>query len=266
MNNLILILTGLFLGFSVGVFAAKKRYRNRYKNDKTQVLNCVLIPPNSLSLVAYTVATHDSHELKRLTQSFSQGGIPLLILGFGCKWQGFGNKILWLKEQLSKQNLSKAHIVLFVDAYDVINLASAAEIVAKFTRFGSDLVISGEKGCHPDPQLAREFDSNAPPFRYPNSGGYIGYSSAVMEMLNSAEISPHQDDQRFVSQYVIQNPRKCSIDTNCEIFLPLFDVVASDLALTNDKKRVLLRDKGTQPCILHGNGPSKVLLDELFPA
>ena len=250
----------------MGLVAAKKRYRNRYKQESSQVLNCILVPPIAPSLVGYTVATHGSRELRRLSQSFRRGGIPLLILGYGCKWQGFGNKILWLKEQLSKQNLSKAHIVLFVDAYDVINLGSAAEIVAKFTRFGSDLVISGEKGCHPDPQLAREFDSNAPPFRYPNSGGYIGYSSAVMEMLNSAEISPHEDDQRFVSRYVIQNPRKCSIDTNCEIFLPLFDVVASDLELTNDEQRVLLRDKGTQPCILHGNGPSKLLLDELFPA
>lgn len=265
MNYLIFISIGLLIGFALGFVTAKRRYRSRYKQENSQVLNCVLIPPKSPTLLAYTVATHDSPELRRLVQSFRRSGIPLLVLGYGCKWQGFGNKILWLKEQLSKQNLVESHIVLFVDAYDVINLGTSSEIIEKFTKFNRDLVISGEKGCHPDPHLAEEFKDNSPPFRYPNSGGYIGYSSAVIEMLKSAKISPHEDDQRFVTRYVIQNAEKCVIDTNCEIFLPLFDMDVTDLKLTDDNTRILLREKGTLPCVLHGNGPSKLLLQELFP-
>lgn len=266
MNNLFLILVGLLLSFLMGFVAAKKRYRNRYKQESSQVLNCILVPPVAPSLVGYTVATHGSRELRRLSQSFRRGGIPLLILGYGCKWQGFGNKILWLQEQLVQQNISDSHVVLFVDAYDVINLGSADEIIAKFTKFNCEILISGEKGCHPDPQLAEEFEGNAPPFRYPNSGGYIGYSSAVLKMLRSAPILPHEDDQRFVTRYVIQNPKRCLVDTTCEIFLPLFDMRATDLVFTDDKSRVSLREKNTMPCILHGNGPSKQLLQELFPA
>jgi hypothetical protein len=265
MNYLILVLIGLLIGSAAGFIAAKRKYRLRYKQETSQVLNCILIPPQSPTLVAYTVATHDSPELKRLIQSFRRNGIPLLVLGYGCKWQGFGNKVLWLEEQLSKQNLLESHIVLFVDAYDVINLGTASEIIEKFMKFNIDLVISGEKGCHPDPHLAEEFKNNSPPFRYPNSGGYIGYSRAVIEMLNSAKISPHEDDQRFVTRYVIQNAERCAVDTNCEIFLPLFDMGLTDLKITDDKSRILLREKGTLPCILHGNGPSKLLLQELFP-
>jgi hypothetical protein len=132
MNNLFLILVGILLSFLMGLVAAKKRYRNRYKQESSQVLNCILVPPIAPSLVGYTVATHGSRELRRLSQSFRRGGIPLLILGYGCKWQGFGNKILWLQEQLVQQNIGDSHVVLFVDAYDVINLGSADEIIAKF--------------------------------------------------------------------------------------------------------------------------------------
>jgi hypothetical protein len=265
MDNLLLTIAGLLISFSAGFIFSKRRYKSRYKQEESQVLNCVLIAPSAPTLVAYTVATHDSPELARLSNSFCRAGVPLLILGFGCKWQGFGNKILWLKEQFAKQNQDPAHIALFVDAYDVVNLASAAELTAKFQSFKSDLVISGEKGCHPDPDLSGKFEGYSPPFRYPNSGGYIGYSRSVIEMLNSASISPHEDDQRFVTRYVIQNAGKCAVDTNCEVFLPLFDVEESSLEFTPDKSRVLLREKGSLPCILHGNGPSKSLLQKLFP-
>lgn len=94
--------------------------------------------------MAYTIATHKTPELERLINSFKKSNIPLVILGFGCKWQGFGNKLLWFKEHLEKYG-DNNHIALFVDAYDVVCVGQEQEIIKKFVSFKKPIVFSGEK-------------------------------------------------------------------------------------------------------------------------
>ena len=113
----------ILIPFVIGFFAGKSIYRKKYKQQNSNILNCLFIPKSGLNLVAYTIATHKTPELVRLIKSFKKSNIPLVILGYGCKWQGFGNKLLWFKEHLEKYG-DNNHIALFVDAYDVVCLSS----------------------------------------------------------------------------------------------------------------------------------------------
>lgn len=252
----------IFSFFAFGFFTGKSIYRKKYKQEHSNILNCLFIPKSGLNLVAYTIATHKTPELERLIDSFKKSNIPLVILGYGCKWQGFGNKLLWFKEHLEKYG-DNNHIALFVDAYDVVCLASEQEIVKKFISFKKPIVFSGEKGCHPDPSLAKHFNHINSPFRYPNSGTYIGYSKNILNMLQKIYVKPYEDDQLFATKYIIKNPLVCAIDKRCQIFLTLYNVDKTEL-IVQKKIRVLVRKFKTSPCVIHGNGPSKSRLNKLF--
>jgi procollagen-lysine,2-oxoglutarate 5-dioxygenase len=254
----LLIIIPLVIGFFIG----KSIYRKKYKQENSNILNCLFIPKSGLNLVAYTVATHKSPELERLINSFKKSKIPLVILGYGCKWQGFGNKLLWFKEHLEKYG-DNNHIALFVDAYDVVCLGSEQEIIKKFISFKKPIVFSGEKGCHPDPSLAKYFNHINSPFRYPNSGTYMGYSKNILNMLQKISIKPHEDDQLFATKYIIKNPLLYAIDKKCQIFLTLYNVDKSELSLER-KIRIVVERFKTKPCVIHGNGPSKSMLNKLI--
>lgn len=254
----LITITSLVAGFFLG----KSIYRKKYKQENSNVLNCLFIPKTGSNLVAYTIATHKTPELERLINSFKKSNIPLVILGFGCKWQGFGNKLLWFKEHLEKYG-DNNHIALFVDAYDVVCVGQEQEIIKKFVSFKKPIVFSGEKGCHPEASLAKHFDYINSPFKYPNSGTYIGYSKNILGMLKKIAVKPHEDDQLFATKYIIKNPLLCAIDKKCQIFLTLYNVDKSELSIEK-KLRVFVRKFKTRPCVIHGNGPSKSMLDKLF--
>lgn len=245
-----------------GFFLGKRIYRKKYKQEVSNVLNCLFIPKTGSNLVAYTVATHKTPELERLINSFKKSNISLVVLGFGCKWQGFGNKLLWFKEHLEKYGENN-HIALFVDAYDVLCIGQEQEIIKKFVSFKKPIVFSGEKGCHPDTSLAKHFDHINSPFKYPNSGTYMGYSKNILEMLKNISVKPHEDDQLFATKYIIKNPLLCAIDKKCQIFLTLYNVDKSELSIEK-KLRVFVKKFKARPCVIHGNGPSKSILDKLF--
>ena len=131
------------------------------------------------------------------------------------------------------------------------------------TKFKKPIVFSGEKCCHPDASLSKHFDHIKSPFKYLNSGTYIGYSKNILEMLKSLTIKPNEDDQLFATKYIIKNPLLCAIDKKCQIFLTLYNVDKSELSIEK-KLRVFVKKFKARPCVIHGNGPSKSILDKLF--
>jgi hypothetical protein len=252
--------------FVIGFLTAKRLYRKRYKQEHNNVLNCVTYAPKSEQrLFVFAVATHNTPELKRLVRSFTDvGGVSIEIIGLGCKWQGFGNKPLWLREKISLMGLGGTDLVLFVDAYDVICVQSLASVIDRFLAFNRRLVFGGERGCHPDPSLASDFPKSPTSLRYTNSGGFIGYADEIVAMVNWGDPKPHEDDQLLACRYTLEFPDRVGLDYHAKIFLNLFDVTDDELQVSESDAPVLtFRETASVPLIIHGNGPAKNSLSRL---
>eukprot|EP00003_Mantamonas_plastica_P001453 TRINITY_DN11020_c0_g2_i3.p4 TRINITY_DN11020_c0_g2~~TRINITY_DN11020_c0_g2_i3.p4 ORF type:complete len:115 (+),score=24.61 TRINITY_DN11020_c0_g2_i3:736-1080(+) len=102
-----------------------------------------------------TLATNLKPELERLKRSSERGGLSLEVMGLGMEWTGFGLKVRLLLEFLKEQDGDD--LIVFTDAYDVVNCDTAESIKEKFERFEAPVVFSSERGCFPDPSVAGEY-------------------------------------------------------------------------------------------------------------
>jgi hypothetical protein len=134
---------------------------------------------------------------------------------------------------------------MFVDANDIILVDNLENIKQKFLSFNKPLVISAEQNAYPDPEVYKLYpkESKDKRFRYVNSGTYIGYVSALKQMLKSlhdidykcknlAEPNKKQDncdDQRCLTTYFIENPDKCTLDYEQKIFSLVYGLNEDDL-------------------------------------
>ncbi len=263
------VFVGTLVGLGIGFVLAKNRYRKKYKQEHSNVLNCVTFRPRSAGgedrLYVFAVATHQTDELRRLVKSFNEvGGVPIEIIGLGCKWQGFGNKPLWLREKILQGGLGSSDIVLFIDAYDVVCVRSLEGVLGVFQSFGKRLVFGAERGCHPDATLSPLFPASPSSFTYTNSGGFIGYADEIVRMINWADPRPDEDDQLLACKYTLANPATVGLDYNASIFLNLFNVSFDEIEVyPAESASVLVKETGATPYIVHGNGPAKAMLKEL---
>jgi hypothetical protein len=147
-----------------------------------------------------------------------------------------------------------------------------------FLSFGVPLVFGAEAGCWPDPDLASWYPEPDPgprsedrritafrppppprgPFRYLNSGVYLGLAGAIREALEELDPSPGDDDQRLYTRYFLEHGDRVRLDVRAQLFQNLYRVRPEDLCLEEDRPvRLRSRWTGTQPCVLHGNGPGR---------
>lgn len=269
-SGAVLVLMFCLLMFVGGFVLAKRIYRKKYKQEHLTTLNCVTFSPDAPKrLIVLTVATSENPELDRLITSILRvGDHSVEIIGIGCKWQGFGNKPLWLAEKIRKMRLKESDLVLFVDAYDVVCCRPLKQLVSIFEAFEKDIVFSAELGCHPDPSLAPKFPVSETSHRFPNAGGFVGYAKAILDMIDEMAPRPDEDDQLMVCTYVINHPDKCGIDYRSEIFLSLYGLDSDSIEKTDPRgAEGVLKYKATQtlPFFVHGNGPAKSLLNRVFP-
>jgi len=258
----------LIITFLIGFFIAKNFYQKRYKKKYAQVhmdtLNCVQFPAPKDPLQAITIATQVTPPAQRMFASMNKNNLSLTVLGLGCKWQGFGNKTLWLREYLEKQKASDGSIVLLVDAYDTLCLADQTEIIEKFISQKSNMVFSAEKQCWPSPEAAVHYPESETDFRFLNAGCAIGYRGAILETIQKFNISPIDNDQEVWTNFFLRNQDSIKLDYRCDIFLNLFGVSKDEFKIVkDDQTRLILENYYSKPCILHGNGPSGEMLDEI---
>jgi hypothetical protein len=92
--------------------------------------------------------------------------------------------------RLYARRLPPEEIILFTDGYDSMLVCGEAEVLAKYSRFAAPLVFTAEKTCWPCPDLADAFPSSGTPFRYLNSGGFIGQAGVLVDVLNRYASGP----------------------------------------------------------------------------
>jgi hypothetical protein len=126
-----------------------------------------------------------------------------------------------LKEYL-KNNTDDDETILFTDGNDAVLMATEEEIKVKLVKTGRDLVFSTESGCWPDTNLASQYpEQGSSPYKYLNSGGFIGKSGLIREFLDDESYDLYnfrKSNQYLWAKRYLKYPDKIGLDTSCEIF------------------------------------------------
>lgn len=209
-----------------------------------------------------TNASHQIPALEQLLESCRANGIHLDVLGLGEPFS-FGKKLNDYLKYL--EGIPPDDVVLFIDAYDVLILADEKTILEKFFLMNAPFVISVETNCFPFAHLAPYYPPSPTKFKYLNVGSYIGYANHIQQIYEDLSPIPDDiDDQGLLTVYFLKYPEKFKLDYHCELFLTLFQVTKKELVLDRQKKIVKSLTTGTEPCLVHGNGPAKVLYQKIY--
>lgn len=209
-----------------------------------------------------TVASHATENLNKLLVSCEKNGIDLEVIGLGMPYYGNGTKLIRMADYLN--TLDDEDIVMFVDAYDVIIVADKEVILEKFLRLKTPFLMSAEKNCYP-PLLLKRYPPRENPFKYINTGSYIGFVKNLKAWLDDLPpINPNASDQLQVSIHYLDGHVFFDLDYNCELFLPLFLVKGHEIAIDARKGIVHCLTTHSQPCVIHANGRSFTILDIIY--
>lgn len=118
-------------------------------------------------------------------------------------------------------------VCMFVDGHDSFILAGANHIINQYNScLLAGLVISCEKTCWPDPEIASRYPNlqTKSPFLYPNAGGWIGDRTQLIKTLQTMvecgfSMKWPDDDQRCWHEYCDMTQGFVVYrDTECRIF------------------------------------------------
>ena len=164
-------------------------------------------------------------------------------------------KIRRLREILDKYDDNE--VILSIDVFDTITVASNEEIEKKFISMDVDVVYGVESNCYPDNKLGKYFGAN----KFINGGGII-FRNGVFKKILSFLIDVTEGDVAVmlsVDQYLHQmfaipllNNFRIKLDTNNEIFQCLYNEDLSNFKKVNGK--IVNKVTNSLPCVFHGNG------------
>ncbi|MBZ4042605.1 glycosyltransferase domain-containing protein [Flavobacterium hibisci] len=195
-----------------------------------------------------------------------------------------------LLDYLSDDSIDQNEIIFFTDGTDAVFTASENEILSKYYSFNKKIVFSAELGCWPDPGMSSEYPeiNSKTPYKYLNSGGFIGVAKDIKELLQENDFDlnkfPRSNQYLWTKRY-FKNTDKIALDVNCEIFCVFFTDVAEEYFpgfegddldynqyyehkkewfnanFTVNGTRLQNNLTKTLPCHLHFNGFAKFLID-----
>ncbi|XP_064108903.1 procollagen-lysine,2-oxoglutarate 5-dioxygenase 1-like [Macrobrachium nipponense] len=239
--------------------------------DLTAVTFCA----EDRELLVVTVATNETDGYRRFIRSTKVYGLEVMVLGMGVTWEGGdmnlaggGHKINLLKKALEKYKDDDKKLILFTDSYDVIFTNGKDAILEKFDRLEARVVFGAEDFCWPNINLATQYPRVSFGYKYLNSGGFIGYAPEVYKVVSAAEVDNSDDDQLYYTKVFLDKTSrdglKIKLDTQARIFQNL-NGQFSDVSLKFDEDDTHLINTvyQTTPVVIHGNGPSKILLNSV---
>jgi hypothetical protein len=209
-----------------------------------------------------TVATQQTKGLNQLLDSADRYGLSIEILGMGIPFLGNSHKFMLVQDYI--ENLDEDDVVLFVDAYDVLFFADEDKILQTFLDFDKPFIISVERYCWPYPELEPLFPRGPTSFRYINSGSYMGYVYQIKDIMNDIRPGPYQDDQGLITKHYFQNPDMYTFDVYGELFMPLAGVIIQEFEFNYFDKTVTMGETGVKPCMIHGNGGSRPMYQQMY--
>lgn len=211
------------------------------------------VPRKEIELV--TIANKDSREMHLLLQSCRRFNVSLKVLGWSQPFPGLFWKPKVMRRYLASGDYAK-HI-LFLDAYDTLLLDSLETIFQRFQAIGARLLLSAETNCHPEPSRARHYPPCSTPFRFVNSGAYIGEAEFLKTLLEKYPVEQTidiDDDQNLFTSMYLDHAPEVAIDHHCQIFQ---SVGHAEYHLCPHQGRITNTTTQTLPSVLHFNGKAE---------
>lgn len=227
------------------------------------------IEPKSESDYVVDFQTHvltcgsDGSRMKKYTHSTGFVGIEFNNVIKG-KWRGSdmrgpggGQKIVDLKAYIEKNNLPDHDVILFTDSYDVFYGRDLPTILGRFLGYKKEVVFSAEKSLWPDKKL--RFPPAHTPFRYLNSGTFIGRVGEIKRMLE-LPIERHEDDQLYLQKQFLTGKYDVVLDVESYIFCTHEETAEIRNGM------IFNPVTGCYSCIYHGNGgdEAKAKFDQMY--
>ncbi len=214
---------------------------------------------NHKKIQIISFATDPNHPMLNLLMASSP--YPLEVLGKNKKWRFPRDKLEFVKQYLSRKHLRNSNkIIMFVDGYDTFFVPGNQDVVRKFKDFHKPIVISAEMGCWPFHTPAcihkTSYPKSPTPFRYVNSGTYIGHASAIYKMLKDVlqEHPQQKDDQYMLHDYFIKHPDQVALDYHQEIFGLLYETSLNNYHYEDKTGFISNLITHSNPVVFHGNG------------
>lgn len=133
---------------------------------------------------------------------------------------------------------------------------------------GARLLFGSEKNCWPDKTLISKYPPVPKGNQFLNSGGFIGFAADVFSIVAYKDVADNDDDQLYFTKIYLdeemRTKHKIQLDHTSKIFMNLFGATEEiDLQWLNNEAKLVNTVFNTKPSVLHGNGPSKLLLNSL---
>ncbi len=202
------------------------------------------------------------------------------VIGLGQYFQGLICIPRYMRQWL-RAGMCKCKYLIFSNCFDVLFTAHPDEVAERWLGMngGDDVMFNCEKDLFPPSKLAHRFPDTGSPWRYLNSGVYIGKPEAILAMLEAMWLDEICDDhpapgtglhgsgqvnvvdQNWFQMLYAAQPVPITLDTKCECF-QCFSRCTWDEFDLSQKGKVVNKVTGTSPLVLHCNGGAK---NEMLP-
>jgi hypothetical protein len=225
---------------------------------------------SKLLILGIGVSVHKTDGVKRFEHFCQKHRLEYVIVGDGKVWHGGnmeagpggGQKINEIRSSMENLKIhlkENSRLVVICDTFDLIPVAYEAEILTKFENLctSDQVLFSAEKFCWPDSNLSDAYPVAPTAYPYLNSGSIMGYSHVIYNMIQDT-ITDAEDDQRYFTLKFLAG-ENIVLDYHCDLFQAV-NGASDDLVISG--QRISNKKTLTQPVFIHGNGPSKLILNE----
>ena len=188
-----------------------------------------------------------------MRQSCERFGINLeLEVLADFSWAGWASRKAFVRYIRA---LPGAEVVLTTDAWDAFFCAGPGEIEGKYRESGFPIVMAAETVLYPPEFWGREQYPPSPTrWRYANGGVVIGTVEALLSLFTADDFWPAGmgTNQEAFHDWVLRHPGHIGLDRQAKLFQTLYGVPGGVVAVRDG--RIVNRETGSFPCIVHGNG------------
>lgn len=224
---------------------------------------------NRLTIVSPAFYT-SPEPYQRLVDSCKTFNLNLHLYGINEPWTWYTDvKVYRLAQEIKAID---SEYIMVCDADDAFFMADEAEILYKYLNTNAKILVSAdrqqEEGDSHYPQciFRDKYPPSNTPWRYCNSGGYIGKKDDILDLLQAMTVVQHPtyipvwrskdwSNDQFRMSVVYLNGYSLRVDTHCNVFQTMGCIEPDEAKWRGSY--FMNKVTGTFPCVIHFNGNAK---------